>query len=346
MKSMKNILINLRDIGILTITVFFFYELLWFTIVEDPIQYLRRENIMSVVIEFLFCAAYCICSFLLNLRAEKIARKRLETVHSKIILLTIGILLVNFIWAWIYSVLVDSISVSITGEPFTDIIDIYAVAVISTLVNSLMMTAIFIKAYVKEVELRKQEKDIATDITIRNLQLQISPHFLFNSLSALSTLIYVDPDKADKFINHLALFYRNTLRNVPNKFIPVTEELEQLKDYLFLIQTRFEDALEIKIDTTKIPPSLMIPPGSMQLLVENCIKHNSFSSQQPLHIDIMYSDYSIIVKNDYRPLDKRADSLKVGQNNLKERFRLLNSESVTIKHDEKTYSVTIPLIRK
>lgn len=342
----KNLLLNLKYIGILTVSVYFFYELLWLFIMGDPSNFWSTQDVLLMTYEFIFCTGFCLVSYLLSLQAGRIANNKLRSVYSKVLLLTVGMLAVNFLWAWIYSLLVDTLTLVIFGEKYVDMLDVFAVAVVSTLVLSLMLTARYVKAYIEETELRKKEHDMATDIAIRNLQLQISPHFLFNNLSTLSTLIDTDRKLADDFISHMSLFYRHTLKNLSDKLIPLKEELKELEDYLFLIKTRFGEAIEIRVKDAESCSSMLVPPGSLQLLVENCIKHNSFSRREPLHIEIECVGSTIVVRNEYRPLKSGLKSFSIGQNNVRERFRLLNSDDVTISHDNNTYSVTIPLIKR
>ena len=345
MAKKKDILINVRDAAILTVSVYCLYELLWLILMEDPSDFLLAQNVDYMAGEFLFCTGFCAVSFLLNLRTGGIIGRRLKSVSMKTLLLTVGMLAVNFLWAWIYSLAVDALCLSLYGEPFTDMVDVYGMAVISTLVISLMLTARYVKAYVREAGQRKRERDWAIGLTVRSLQLQISPHFLFNNLSALSALMDIDRKEAESFITHMSLFYRHTLQNLSRRLIPLEDELKELDDYFFLIKTRFGDAIDIKVNGGAGRTGRMLPPGCLQLLVENCVKHNAFSRRQPLHISIDCTESSVTVTNDYRPLGAVPDSFRIGQRNVIERLRLLGSGEVSIKCDENTYSVTIPLMK-
>ncbi len=158
---------------------------------------------------------------------------------AKIITLSVSLLIFNFLWSIVFAVIVSPLYLD-TGPIAIDSIDTYALAVTSTMVLSQLFASKYIKAYIKETDLRNREKDAAKDIAIKSLQLQISPHFLFNNLSTLSALIDEDKHKAEEFLMHLSQFYRHTLQNIPNTLIPITDELRQFNEYK--IQTAFPGA--------------------------------------------------------------------------------------------------------
>lgn len=344
-KRAKTLLNDLRDICLLTVAVFIFYEILWFVIIGRQIDFWGMEWTYRGG-DFLFCLGYCLVSYILSIQLGNVAHRRLNSTWAKTFALTIGVLIVNCLWAWLYAYIVNWVTSLYRQRemPYTDVIDLYGVAMISTLVISMMLNSRYILAYIKERTLREREKDVARDAAIRNLQLQISPHFLFNNLSALSSFVYTDPNKADDFIRHLSMFYRHTLKNLPTKLIPISEELEELKDYLYLLNSRFEDSVLITVCCSGESLSGQIPPGSIQLLVENCIKHNRYSRSEPLHISILCDGRTVTVSNDLRPMQGALQSFEVGHKNLHERFRLLDSPDITIKQEGGQYVVTIPLI--
>lgn len=155
-----------------------------------------------------------------------------------------------------------------------------------------------------------------------------------------------DKQKADDFLIHLSQFYRHTLQNMSSRLIPVDTELQQLEDYLFLLRTRFGAAVSVIImeDYDSKYNIGLIPPGTIQLLVENCIKHNRFSKRSPMKIEIRCENNIVSIKNDYRPINQNNLSMQIGQENIKKRYLLLDRPDVVIRHDEKHYIVTIPLI--
>lgn len=196
------------------------------------------------------------------------------------------------------------------------------------------------------------------------LKQQMNPHFLFNSLNTLVNIIPEDAEKATLFTQRLAAVYRRILEYRHKELIPLTEELAALQDYIFLMQTRFEDKLcvqfcvpdsgaqtqvicEDKIAVINAPPFLRhhrIVPLSIQILVENAIKHNVISSEHPLTIKIQLAYDSITVSNRLRLRERKLSSTGWGHENLKERYRTITEEKVIIDQTADVYSVSIPIL--
>lgn len=196
------------------------------------------------------------------------------------------------------------------------------------------------------------------------LKQQMNPHFLFNSLNTLVNIIPEDADKATLFTQRLAAVYRRILEYRHKEMIPLTEELAALQDYVFLMQTRFEDKLSVQwcvpdtgarpqvlceddISKLVIPPHLRhhrIVPLSIQLLVENAIKHNVISSEHPLEIKIHLSDHDVTVSNELRLRERKLSSTGWGHENLKERYRAITKEEVSIEQTADLYKVSVPIL--
>lgn len=330
---------------VLWVSVFVLYQMLWPIIYNFPADFFENHNFITTNLQYLgFNVFYCAGALFIAYKCVWFARKK-KNVTMKITTLSVCLLLFNFLWSILFAIIVSPLYLD-SGPIAIDAIDTYALAVTSTMVLSLLFTSKYIKAYINETELRNQEKDAAKDVAIRSLQLQISPHFLFNNLSTLSALIDEDKHKAEEFLMHLSQFYRHTLQNIPNTLIPVGDELRQLNDYLALLRARFGASVCIRVqaDGENHDNDGLIPPGTVQLLVENCIKHNKFSRKNPLFIIIRCDDASVSVINDYRPLKENPHSNKIGQENIRARYRLLDKRDVVVEHDSLHYSVTIPLI--
>lgn len=196
-----------------------------------------------------------------------------------------------------------------------------------------------------QVEAEKM-KQISLESKYEALKNQINPHFLFNSLNVLSSLVYKNQDLASEFIDKLSNVYRYLLNNRDKKLITLSEELDFIRSYTYLLKTRFQENLNFKIDISNESLSKQIPPASLQLLFENAIKHNIISKSNPL--DIMIStngeDY-IYVSNSYQPKPKGSvESNGLGLDNIRDRYKFFTDNEVLIKNDEKNFKVGIPLI--
>lgn len=178
------------------------------------------------------------------------------------------------------------------------------------------------------------------------LKSQVNPHFLFNSLNVLSTLVYKDQDLAAKFIQQLSNVYRYVLDSRQQELVPLKTELEALRAYLFLLQIRFGKNLEIDFD---IPDDAdwFIPPLALQLLVENAVKHNVVSKNRPLKIEISQNGEEFIyVKNNLQLKELPEHSSKIGLANLSERYKFIAAKDILIEKSDDSFLVKLPLIRK
>ncbi|PKD42644.1 sensor histidine kinase [Rhodohalobacter barkolensis] len=180
---------------------------------------------------------------------------------------------------------------------------------------------------------------------LEQLKKQLNPHFLFNSLSTLRTVIRSDKDQSEEFVLKLSDVYRQILQTRESHQITLEEELNFLNNYLYLLNVRFDSALSVTIDTRPESMHDSLPVFALQLLVENCIKHNVISEQQPLIIRIFQEDAkSITVANNYQPQKTEQQSFRMGQENLKKRYNLIGiPDGVEIRQNKEEYSVTIKL---
>lgn len=178
------------------------------------------------------------------------------------------------------------------------------------------------------------------------LKSQLDPHFLFNSLNVLTSLIGENPKQAEKFTTKLSKVYRYVLEQRNKELIPLEEELRFAKTYMELLQMRFEDAVQFNIPTTVSNLDLKIVPLSLQLLLENAVKHNVVSSAKPLEIYIFEQDGFLQIQNTVNPKEAIGKSTKVGLRNIADRYGLITNKRVEIKNNSKTFTVSLPLLIK
>ncbi len=175
-----------------------------------------------------------------------------------------------------------------------------------------------------------------------SLKAQLNPHFLFNNLNVLTALIHESPEKAEQFTIELSDIYRYVLTTEEKELISLEEELNFAHKYLNLLKIRFENKIEFKFPK-KIPPNKKIPPLSLQLLLENALKHNIFSEDSPLSLHIHIENDYLIIRNNLRKRQSTSSSQK-GLNNLMERYRLLTKRPVLISEKDELFTVKIPLL--
>jgi len=192
----------------------------------------------------------------------------------------------------------------------------------------------------REQKLR-EEKLIFQNETLKN---QVNPHFLFNSLNTLSSLISSQPETADNFIDRLSSIYRYILENSQKDKVSLSEELAFIRDYFFLHQIRDEDKifLEIVIADQK---KYFIMPVSLQILVENAINHNMATRENPLRISIYNEVDYIVVKNNLQKKSIPFKSTQIGLRNLSERVKIVSARSIIIEETSDVFLVKIPLLK-
>ena len=199
------------------------------------------------------------------------------------------------------------------------------------------------KASLIEVEKYRTE---STQAQLKNLKDQINPHFLFNNLSVLSSLVYKDPDDAAAFIQELSRVYRYLLENKDAELCLVSDELNFLKSYTYLLQIRFGDNLHIQIQTRQDITALYLPPMCLQMLVENVIKHNETSKELPQEIEIIVEHDQVSVSNKLQLRIQQEPGMGTGLNNIRARYAFFTDKMVEISMNESRYTVRLPLIRK
>lgn len=181
---------------------------------------------------------------------------------------------------------------------------------------------------------------------LQELRLKVDPHFLFNTLNTLRTMIRVQNPQSEDFVMNLSNFYRQTLKINSSSVVDLGEEIEVLKSYLFLMQVRNEGKLEIDIQVDEKLLQYSIPTLSLQIVSENCFKHNQASVSSPLHIAIYNdNDYYIAVKNNLQPKFSKSESSGYGLENIRKRYELLGIEQgVIVNSTDDYFEVKLKLI--
>ncbi|WP_299122943.1 histidine kinase [uncultured Tenacibaculum sp.] len=194
-----------------------------------------------------------------------------------------------------------------------------------------------------QVEEVKQERK-QVELQLNALKSQLSPHFLFNGLNTISSLIYKDETRAKLFIRKLAKMYDYTLKSYHSKLITIREELEFVHSYIYLVETRFENKFSCKISINDNLIETKIPPLTLQMLIENAVKHNTMSNEEPLSIHITSDQKHITIQNNITSMPYKVNSFKIGLKNISSRYLLLHGEGIIITNGN-NFVVKIPIIR-
>jgi sensor histidine kinase YesM len=191
------------------------------------------------------------------------------------------------------------------------------------------------------VSIQKQQKENE----LKLLRSQIDPHFLFNNLNTLDSLIDSSPDKAKEYINRLSLIYRYLIKTKDAEVMELSEELDLVKNYIFLIKTRFENDYKFTIEENIPLADQFIPTGALQILLENVVKHNKSNGDEPIKTSLKINEGWIIITNSKSIVKSKNESFGTGLENLTARYKLLSDEKIQVHDMEAKFEVFIPIIK-
>jgi two-component system LytT family sensor kinase len=232
----------------------------------------------------------------------------------------------------------------IEKEAIMLVISISIGVLVSFLILTIEISAQFFnnwKASLVEVEKYKTE---SIQAQLKNLKEQVNPHFLFNNLSVLTSLVYKDQDKAAEFINQLAKVYRYVLEQNEHELVTLQKELNFIESYIFLLKIRFENSLQIEISIPENEKSKLIPPMCLQVLVENTIKHNELSIENPLQVRIYFENDYLVVSNNLQVRKNNEPASKTGIKNICSRYQHFTDRKAEIIETADAFTVKIPLL--
>jgi LytS/YehU family sensor histidine kinase len=217
---------------------------------------------------------------------------------------------------------------------------------IGTFITLFSLSSQFLQSW-RQAEINAEKLKAAhISSQFETLKNQVNPHFLFNSLNVLTNLVYEDQDTAAKFIKQLSQVYRYVLESREKNLVTLDAELEFLEAYTFLQSMRFGKSLQVNIQIAQEKKTLEVPPMSIQLLIENAIKHNIVSKKTPLEVDVYIdADEMLVVKNNVQRKNiLKEESSGIGLKNITERYKYLSKRVVEVKETGETFMVSIPVL--
>lgn len=222
----------------------------------------------------------------------------------------------------------------------------YIISLLITMLVSLFFHTIYFYKKAQE-SIVKEQKIIAgtASAQFESLKNQIDPHFLFNSLNVLSSLIEENPNNAQKFTTSLSKIYRYVLEQKDKELVSVEEEIAFAKTYMNLLKMRFENSITFELPEV-IDSEMKVVPLSLQLLLENCIKHNVVSESKPLHIKISIENNNLVVTNNLQKKEILTDRKGVGLQNIVNRYAILTKRNVVVEEDDTFFRVFLPILTK
>jgi hypothetical protein len=267
----------------------------------------------------------------------------------RIIIGFLGSFLISVVVIFLLRIIEDVI---IEGESFdaflqNETLANYLVTIIITFFVTLAFHAFyFYKAY-QENKVKEQKIIAGTaSAQFESLKNQIDPHFLFNSLNVLSSLIEENPESAQKFSTSLSKVYRYVLEQKDKELVSVAEELKFAKTYMNLLKMRFENSITFEIPEGFDNEEAKVVPLSLQLLLENCIKHNIVSEPKPLHVKITIENNQLVVTNNLQKKEVLSDRKGVGLQNIVNRYAILTKKTVLVEENEQEFKIFLPILTK
>ncbi|WP_310395093.1 histidine kinase [Hymenobacter sp.] len=240
---------------------------------------------------------------------------------------------------------IDVLEVLLNCPPTTEYKQLFlAVLFVVCLVVGVNGVRIFFRHWQQAQQLTAELKQATILADYEALKNQVNPHFLFNSLSALSALIYKDQDLAADFVTQLAKVYRYVLDSQRQELVPLRTELEFVRAYAFLLTIRHDAAFALELDLTDEPTPEALPPLSLQMLVENAVKHNRLSPESPLHVRVSRVPGGLLVQNNVQRRSTPEPSTGLGLANIRQRYAALGPARVEISATAATFAVTLPLL--
>jgi len=231
------------------------------------------------------------------------------------------------------------------AEAWQSVLQTMLFSLLISLIMSLVFTAIgFFQAWRKEQVRAGKLKTEMMAYKYESLRNQINPHFLFNSFNVLSNLVYEDQAMAVKFIQRMSDLFRYVLDSRDKELVPLEEELDFMRSYTYLVKTRFEDKLNIIVDLQPEPDDYIVPM-TLQLLVENAVKHNEISEAFPLTIHIRKNGNYLEVENPLQTKSVGGDSKKTGLKNIEQQFSFFTDKPIEISQSKNRFLVRVPILK-
>ncbi|MES1214395.1 MAG: histidine kinase [Bacteroidota bacterium] len=218
-------------------------------------------------------------------------------------------------------------------------------AVVNLVFVGLWEAIYIIKKYKESLADIEMIEHLGTQQELENLKNQVNPHFLFNCFNTLSSLITIDKNQAEDFLDELSKVYRYLLRNNEDGISTVENEIKFMQSYYHLLKTRYGDGLTVNIEIDKRYQPYLLPSLSLQLLVENAVKHNIVSKQKPLTVEIFTTaGNKLIVNNNLQKKQKKESSTHIGLNNIRGKYKLMKQQGFQVVEGEKNFMVVLPLV--
>jgi len=309
---------------------------------NDP-HVLLWGSVAAAFIAFLTWVAHTWTLIFVRRKLAASYSKQTQVVYTFIVLMLLTMFIVVSV-CWIYHQ-TGFLGFKLNTQTFLSILSF---GLIMNIIATSFNEGAFISEDINKASLETEKlKREALQYELENLKSQVNPHFLFNSLNSLSSLIAEDPSQAEEYVNEMSKVYRYFLQVNNVKLVKLEEELKFIQAYHNLLKTRFGSSILLSINLDLAASTYMIPPMTLQLLIENAVKHNKALKDAPLRISIYIgNDGRLLVQNNLQLKPSIGQSTGIGLKNISDKYKLMGYDEIIIERTEDTFQVSVPLIKQ
>ena len=341
MKILKKYKGFLVEWSAFTLIFFFLYDVIWAIVDFEDFKQGLEEHCLVLFMDLVYCGVFSLTSLsvnqiLLRRRYFKLAETDRERFTRSVFL----IVAVNILIAGACDLLLNIIAPDFMGE------DVWGTFFLFGVIASLL-TLIHLLLHYSDVIIRRNKE--YTCLQKKYLRFQLDPHFVFNSMSSLAGMIEEEPQRAEEYVVRLSQVYRYILRNIDQDYITVNEAMDFAKTYVSLLNLRYDDKIILETDYVKVKGKDKILSLSLQLLIENAVKHNPPVENNPLCIQLSVLDDMLVIKNNRIYMcghnDQMIESYGIGLENLKQRYELERGKGIDCNVTHDYFEVGLPIMK-
>lgn len=341
MKQLRKCIVELKKWIVFTLIFFFLYDVIWAISDFDDFKRNIAEHYLWLFADLGYCGVFSLVSLSVNkiLLRQKFF-KLAETERKRFLYSVTIIVAINIFIAGVFDLLLNVI------EPgFIE--DVWGTFFLFGIIASLL-ALIHMLLHYSDVIIRRNKENIS--LQKKYLKLQLNPHFVFNSLSSLAGMIEEEPGLAEEYVVRLSQVYRYTLRNIDKDFITINEAMDFAKTYVSMLNLRYDDKIILETDDGNVNGNNKILAMSLQLLIENAVKHNLPQQDKPLSIQISVYGTMLVIKNNriyaYGHNDQTCESYGIGLKNLQQRYELECGRGIDYNVTHDSFEISLPIITK
>ena len=342
MKILKKYKGKLTEWIVFTFIFFFLYDIIWAVADFEDFKQSINSYYLCLFVDLVYYGVFSIASLsVTKLLLRQRFIKRAEAERSIFIGSIVVIVAINILIAGVCDLLMNVIE-----SEFIEV-DIWGTLFLFGIIASLL-TLIHMLLHYSDIIILKNKENVR--LQKKYLKLQLDPHFVFNSLSSLAGMIEDDPQRAEEYVVRLSQVYRYMLFNIDQDYITINEAMDFARTYVSLLNLKYNDKIILELDEEKVKGEDRILALSIQLLIENAVKHNSPQENRSLHIQISVQENMLVIKNNriyfHGRNDQIVESYGIGLKNLKQRYELECGKEIgySVTHD--SFEIRLPIIKK